>query len=122
MSGIDGIDYLGDNGRQIMLDFQHLCRATAVYPSRGMPVGKMYAALGLCGEAGETAEEIKKMWRNHEGAMTPDRRDRIKNELGDTFWYLAVLCEECGLELGDVAEHVIQKLQIRSATGALKHE
>lgn len=119
---MSGIVYFSVEDRKIFQRLQHLCRATAVYPSRGLPVGKMYAALGLCGEAGETAEEIKKMWRNHEGKMTPDRRDRVKNELGDTLWYLAVLCEECQLELGDVAEHVIQKLSVRSSTGSLKHE
>ena len=62
------------------------------------------------------------MWRNHEGRVTPDRVAKIKNELGDVMWYVAVCCEEWGLELGDVCEDVIQKLQVRAASGALKHE
>jgi len=115
------IDYLGSYGRKVFLDFQHLARATAVYPGRGHMVGKMYAALGLCGESGEVAEQVKKMWRN-EGEVSPERVAAVKDELGDVMWYVALCCEEWGLSLGDVCEAVIQKLQVRQAEGGLKHE
>jgi NTP pyrophosphatase (non-canonical NTP hydrolase) len=116
------IKYLGEDEVQAFHRYQLLARSTAVYPARGMPVGRMYAALGLCGEAGEAAEQVKKMWRNHNGEMTPQRKAAIKNEIGDVLWYAALLCEECGLNLGTCALENIHKLQVRSAQGALKHE
>lgn len=118
----DEIKYLGQTDVDSFNYYQTLAKRTAVYPARGLPVGRMYAALGLSGEAGEAAEQVKKMWRNHNGAMTPDRKAKIQNELGDVLWYCALLAEECGISLGECANDNIHKLQVRSAQGALKHE
>lgn len=43
------------------MDFQHYqegCRATARYPDAG--ANPIYPTLGLCGEAGEVADKVKK--------------------------------------------------------------
>jgi NTP pyrophosphatase (non-canonical NTP hydrolase) len=45
-------------------DYQLAARGTAIYPGQGGIIGAAYAALGLNGEAGETAEQIKKTWRD----------------------------------------------------------
>lgn len=45
-------------------EYQENASSTAVYPGRGTFIGLSYAALGLNGEAGETAEQIKKTWRD----------------------------------------------------------
>lgn len=56
---------------------------------------KLECALGLCGEAGEVAEQVKKhFFHGHE----LDKRHMIE-ELGDVAWYLAVLCDAIGSDL-----------------------
>ena len=70
-------------------------------------------ALGLIGEAGEIAEEMKKhLYHEHE----LDHAALVK-ELGDVLWYLAVLAEEVGVELEEVAATNIAKLRRRYPDG-----
>ena len=70
-------------------------------------------ALGLTGEAGETADLIKK------ALFHGKRVDRIQiaRELGDTLWYLAVLSHELGFTLSEVAQLNIDKLIARYPEG-----
>ena len=73
----------------------------------------MYTALGLNGEAGETAELIKKaFFHGHELD-----RDALKKELGDVLWYLAVMADALDMPLEDVAQHNIDKLRRRYPQG-----
>ncbi len=70
-------------------------------------------ALGLCGEAGEAGELVKKhVFHGHE-------LDRVKvtKELGDVLWYAAALAEEAGISLGVVMEANVQKLKERYPEG-----
>jgi NTP pyrophosphatase (non-canonical NTP hydrolase) len=50
-------------------EYQEAATTTAVYPGQGAFQGLVYAVLGLSGEAGETAEQVKKTWRDD---GTPD--------------------------------------------------
>jgi hypothetical protein len=45
--------------------YQKAAGETAVYPDRMGPIGLMYSALGTAGEAGEVADKVKKLWRDH---------------------------------------------------------
>ena len=64
---------------------------------------KLECALGLCGEAGEVAEQVKKhFFHGHE----LDKRHMIE-ELGDVAWYLAVLCDAIGSDLDTVMDIVV---------------
>ena len=72
-----------------------------------------YLALGLCGEAREVAEHIKK----HIGHGHTLDIVALNKELGDVLWYLAVLADCLGLQLGDVAEANIAKLKARYPQG-----
>ncbi len=66
---------------------------------------KLECALGLCGEAGEVAEQVKKhFFHGHE----LDKRHMIE-ELGDVAWYLAVLCDAIGSDLDTVMEENLKK-------------
>ena len=72
-----------------------------------------YTALGLTGEAGETAEIIKKaFFHGH-----PLDREAIRNELGDVLWYLAVMAKGLGFSLEQIARENVDKLRARYPEG-----
>src|ERR1700722_6637246 len=70
-------------------------------------------AMGLCGEAGEVSDYLKKVIF-HE---LPLDREKIKKELGDTLWYLAVLAHYLEIPLSEVADTNIEKLRLRYPRG-----
>jgi NTP pyrophosphatase (non-canonical NTP hydrolase) len=78
--------------------------------------GLMYAGLGLSGEAGEVADEIKKIYRDGEG-LTADRVNAIFYELGDVLWYVAAVCNELAFDMDEVAKANLRKLDKRYNTG-----
>jgi NTP pyrophosphatase (non-canonical NTP hydrolase) len=92
-------------------EYQAESRKTAIYPDIGSNL--QYPALGLCGECGEIAEKIKKIMRDKAGVVTLDDREGIRQELGDVLWYVAALCSELDLKMGDVAGFNILKLKSR---------
>ena len=98
-------------------DYQRRSRATALYPGLGESLA--YPALGLCGEAGEVAELVKKALRDEGGVLSAERRDLLTRELGDVLWYLAQLSTEAGLDLGAIAAANLEKLASRAARGTL---
>jgi NTP pyrophosphatase (non-canonical NTP hydrolase) len=99
-------------------EYQDRSRATAVYPNAGDNI--VYPALGLCGEAGETAEKVKKAIRDDGGTLTEERRAAIAAELGDVLWYVAQLATEAGLDLEEVAEANLEKLASRQRRSVLQ--
>jgi NTP pyrophosphatase (non-canonical NTP hydrolase) len=98
-------------------EYQERSRATAVYPDAGSNI--VYPALGLCGEAGETAEKVKKAIRDDGGTLTEERRAAIAAELGDVLWYAAQLATEAGLDLEEIAEANLDKLASRQRRAVL---
>lgn len=102
-------------------DYQRQAMQTAVYPSRGTgDIG--YPVLGLAGEAGEIADHAKKVLRDDEGRITPERREKIMDEMGDVLWYLAALATELQVGLTYVAERNLRKLADRASRGKLHGE
>lgn len=70
-------------------------------------------ALGVSGEAGEVADQVKKeVFHGHEMDL-----DAIKKELGDVLHYVAGIATLYGLELEEVAQANIDKLQKRYPYG-----
>lgn len=98
-------------------EYQAKAITTAIYPNRGQNI--IYPALGLAGEVGEVSELIKKMIRDDGGIMSPERREKLRKELGDVLWYIAVVAYEAGLSLGDIAEGNIEKLTSRQQRGVI---
>ncbi|HEY8102934.1 MAG TPA: nucleoside triphosphate pyrophosphohydrolase family protein [Gaiellaceae bacterium] len=98
-------------------EYQRLSRETAVYPQLGDNL--VYPALGLCGEAGETAEKIKKAMRDDGGVLTDERREAVAAELGDVLWYVAQLATEAGLDLEEIADANLEKLASRQQRSVL---
>lgn len=102
--------------------YQNLAAQTAVYPGAGeaLQQGQVtYCVMGLVGEAGEIANETKKVPRDDGGILTHERRLRLISELGDVLWYVAQLATELNVSLEVVAETNLTKLQGRQATGTL---
>lgn len=71
-----------------------------------------FLALGLCGEAGELANMIKKRWRDG-----VDLTEDIKDEIADVRVYLELLAKCFDIEGSKLDERVQQKL----AKVAVKH-
>jgi NTP pyrophosphatase (non-canonical NTP hydrolase) len=98
-------------------DYQEVAMSTAVYPQKGSNLA--YPALGLNGEAGEVAEKVKKILRDKGGVLDEDSRQALMKELGDVLWYVAAMCSEAGLRMGEVAELNISKLLDRQRRNML---
>lgn len=97
-------------------EYQQRCKNTAVYPKS---IGVLYTTLGLCGEAGEVAEKVKKVHRDKDGKIDEAERSAIKKELGDALWYISMLGDELGITLEDIAQTNLDKLKARKEAGAL---
>ena len=88
----------------------------------GVDISPMYLGMGVCGEAGETVEKIKKVYRDSKGVFDNQAVLEIKKEIGDVLWYLNRLSEELGFTLESAAELNILKLQDRIEREKLKGE
>ena len=99
--------------------YQKKALETALFPEKYKVI---YAAMGLGNEAGEVLGKIKKWLRGDDGDgdMSEERRLALKEELGDVLWYLAVLANDLGLDLNNIAEINIEKLKSRNERGKLK--
>ena len=76
-------------------------------------VGFIEKVLGLTGEAGETADKIKKILRDKDGVLTDEDKTAISKELGDVLWYLASIARYLDLPLSEVASGNVAKLEDR---------
>ena len=92
-------------------EYQKFARSTAIYPDECKVV---YPALGLCGEAGEVAEKVKKNIRDGKSL------DGVGLELGDVLWYISALADDLGVTLEEVAKANIEKLQSRMERNKIK--
>ena len=69
--------------------------------------------MGLCGEAGEAIDLVKK--HLHQGHELD--RDGLKKELGDIAWYLAETAWALDLSLEEVLQANLDKLKARYPEG-----
>ena len=73
----------------------------------------LHAALGIAGEAGEIVDVIKKhviYGKREVGA-------ELIEEMGDLFWYLAILCRGYGIDFRQIMYTNIEKLKERYPDG-----
>ena len=85
-------------------------------------VGFLEKVLGLVGEAGETADKVKKILRDKDGVISEEDRDLVVKELGDTLWYIAAISRYLGVDLSEVASGNIEKLESRYQRNKLHGE
>jgi len=98
-------------------DYQAQASKTAIYDEADVVT---YPALGLVSEAGEVAGKVKKIMRDQKGQfMLPENRAAVGKEIGDVLWYIAALCSDLGLDMSDLAQDNLNKLNSRMARGVL---
>ncbi|MCZ2077881.1 MAG: HNH endonuclease [Bryobacterales bacterium] len=97
-------------------EYQAKAKETAAYPPE---MAIPYLTMGLAGEVGEVANKVKRIYRDHNGAVPPELRNAIRDEISDCLWYTAMLCTELGLSLDEVAQANIDKLTSRKARGVI---
>ena len=92
-------------------EYQSEANQTAHYPRRMSNLE--YPTLGLAGEAGEVANIVKKIQRDHGGVINDEIRTKLKDELGDVLWYISACADELGISLDEVAAYNVNKLAKR---------
>jgi|TARA_B110000259_G_scaffold133336_1_gene150377 NTP pyrophosphatase (non-canonical NTP hydrolase) len=92
--------------------YQKAAAGTAIYPIQHAIT---YPALGLAGEAGEVANKVKKIIRD--GKID---KAALTAEVGDCLWYIAALCRDLNVDMGDVAKSNLDKLYDRKQRGTLQ--
>ena len=91
--------------------YQELCKKTAKqFSDKEKEI--MTWGLGIAGEAGDVAGCIKKTIGHKD-----DQKDGIKENLGDTLWYISMICNFYGWSLEEVLEKNIAKLVKRHPKG-----
>jgi NTP pyrophosphatase (non-canonical NTP hydrolase) len=95
-------------------EYQKLCKKTAQkFKSKEKEI--LTWGLGITGEAGDLAGCIKKTF-SHQN----DQRAGIRENLGDTLWYAAMICNYFGWDFDEVLAENIQKLKKRYPQGFSK--
>lgn len=69
--------------------------------------------LGIAGEAGEVADHLKKIIGHGHEFDIP----KIRDELGDVLWYIAAIAHVLDINLEEVANRNIAKLEARYPKG-----
>jgi NTP pyrophosphatase (non-canonical NTP hydrolase) len=72
----------------------------------------LYMGLGLCGETGELANDIKKIKRDDKNIITKKRKEKIIYEMGDIMWYYFGICNLLDISIEEILEKNIQKLTL----------
>lgn len=86
---------------------------TTLNPELGERDVLINGVMGLCGEAGEAIDLVKK----HLAHGHPLDKERLAKELGDVAWYLAETAAAIGYDLEDVCRMNLEKLRRRYPQG-----
>lgn len=107
-------------GREVMVidkfymfdEYQRQAMRTA---NKSLPADEklLNAVMGMCGEAGEAIDLLKK----HRAQGAALDIDRLVKEVGDCLWYIAEFAEASGVSLAEIAQRNIAKLKARYPEG-----
>ncbi|MEK7652996.1 MAG: nucleoside triphosphate pyrophosphohydrolase family protein [Patescibacteria group bacterium] len=93
-------------------NYQEFCKLTAKkFDNPELEIATW--GLGIAGEAGDVASCIKKTFAHQNDVV----KDGIKENLGDTFWYAAMICNFFGWDFNEVLAENIAKLKARYPAG-----
>ena len=90
-----------------------------VFEPKAIDVGGIInASLGLSGETGELNDMIKKtIFHGHSIDL-----EKVKKEIGDIMWYVAMMCDSFGFEMEEVMQMNIDKLKARYPEGISEYD
>jgi len=92
-------------------EYQFLCKATA--KKFDTPKEEILTwGLGITGEAGDVASCIKKTFVHNN-----DKKEGIRENIGDTLWYASMICNFFGWELEEILDENLKKLKERYPQG-----
>ena len=100
-------------------EYQQKALETAIYSDEYKII---YPALGMCGEAGEVADKVKKVIRDNNQEFNQEKKGEIAKEIGDVLWYCATLAHDLGYSLEEIAEINYTKLKSRQMRGKIGGE
>jgi NTP pyrophosphatase (non-canonical NTP hydrolase) len=92
-------------------EYQELCKRTA-NPQTDKAKALSNYGLGVAGEAGDLAGCIKKTLFH-----ANDQTAGVRENIGDTMWYLSMICNEMGWNFEEVLGENIEKLRKRYPEG-----
>jgi NTP pyrophosphatase (non-canonical NTP hydrolase) len=94
-----------------MNEYQELCKHTAIkFEDKEKEI--LTWALGIAGEAGDVASCIKKTICHKK-----DEIAGIKENIGDTMWYIAMICNYYNWDMDTIIKENIEKLKKRFPQG-----
>ena len=96
--------------------YQQVAKTTAIYPREQAII---YPTLGLTGEAGEVANKVKKIIRDGTNKNNENLVQEISAEIGDCLWYIAILADDVGVKLSDIANSNLEKLANRKKNNTI---
>lgn len=86
-------------------------------------IGPYYTILGLCGETGEIADKLKKIYRDKDWKnISKEDRQAILKEVGDVLWYVSKICDDFNVSFSEVAQLNLDKINKRKLTNTLHGE
>ena len=89
---------------------KHAMRTAPDYAKQSLLLN---GVMGLCGEAGECIDIVKKhMFQGHELD-----RDKLIDEASDCLWYIASIASGLDVTMEEIASHNVEKLQKRYPSG-----
>lgn len=80
---------------------------------------RSYVLISLAGEVGELLNHWKKHLRSGDEYLDPALEVKMKDEMGDALWYLAILAYMLDEPLSHIAERNLTKLAARVQAGTL---
>ena len=97
---------------ETMNEYQNLCLRTATVPM-DEKIMHLTWSLALAGEVGELANRTKKVFLHGH----PYDQEKVVEELGDILWYIAVYSHDIGVDLQEIAQKNVTKLEKRYPNG-----
>lgn len=93
-------------------EYQELCKKTAKkFDSKDLEISTW--GLGITGEVGDVASCIKKTFAH----KNIEAESGIRENIGDTFWYAAMICNFFNWDMEQVLAENISKLKTRYPEG-----